>query len=395
LGKEFMPTDESVAAFLNGESRAVAVEAIQNELDRLWEAAANQTPAVSRACQINLLVYSPHEGAYERAAATLTELARRQTTCRAIVVLAEADTTDEETSAYISAHFHPGASGEEKVGCEQIAVIARGSAVDKLPAIVTPLLADGLPTVLWWQGDLPEDNVLFEKLLTASPHLIFDARYGHDVGNTFSRARALSLNWKTPQGESGLASDLTWLSLAPYRDLIAQFLDSPLGQPALHAVQEVTIEVMAATEGDVHFAEPFLLLGWLASRLHWKLNEPLTQAAESVFQTNWQAHDKKEVVGNIVLHKSAPETSEAVHPGDFVALQMRSHPDGGSLLFSLQRDWNQPQIRLRVTQGEQNVAESAEALRDVSAAGLLVQALAQTGQDQVYNDALRIATQLI
>jgi glucose-6-phosphate dehydrogenase assembly protein OpcA len=388
-----MPTDESVAAFLNGESRAVAVEAIQSELDRLWQAAANQTPAVGRTCQFNLLVYSPHEGAYERAAAALTELARHQT-CRAVVLLAEAEADDEETSAYISAHFHAGASGGEKVGCEQIAIIAKGNAVDKLAEIVTPLLAGELPTVLWWQGDLPEDNVLFEKLLAASRHLIYDARDGHDVGNTFSRARALALNWKIPQGETGLGSDLSWLSLAPYRDLVAQFLDSPLGQPALHAVEEVTIEVSAATEGDVHFAEPFLLLGWLAGRLRWKLNEPLTPAAENVFLTNWQSQDK-EIIGKIVLHKSTAETAEAILPGDFIALQIRLRHNGEPLLFSLQRDSSQPQIRLRVTQGEQILAESAETLRDVSTAGLLAPALTQTSRDQVYDSALRIATQLI
>jgi glucose-6-phosphate dehydrogenase assembly protein OpcA len=388
-----MPTDESVSAFINGESQAVEVAAIQSELDRLWKSAASHAPAITRACHFNLLVYSPNEGAYERAAAALAELARHQP-FRAIALLAEAEAEENEMSAYLSAHFHASASGEEKAGCEQITLIAKGNAVDKLAETATPLLLGELPTVLWWQGDLPEDDVLFEKLLASSRHLIFDAMDGHDVGNTFSRARALSLSWKTPQGEAGRGSDLSWLRLAPYRDLVAQFLESPLVQPALHAAEEVRLEVLAAAEGDAHFAQPFLLLGWLAGRLSWKLNEPLTPTTEGAFQTNWQNRDQ-EVVGKIVLHKSAAEASEAILPGDFIAVQLRLRLNDESLIFSLQRDSSQPRIKLRIAQGEQILTESTENLLDGSTPALLVQALAPAASDQTYHNALRIATQLI
>jgi len=385
-----MPADESVAAFINGDSRAVEVEMIQNELDKLWQGAADNG-LVARACRFNLLVYSPNEGAYERATAALAESTRRHP-CRAIVLMVEPDAAENEVTAYLSAHWH--ASEEKRVGCEQIAIIAKGNAVDKLPESATALLVGDLPAVLWWQGDLPEESVLFEKLLASSRHLIFDSADGRDAGNTLSRARAVNLVWKTRNGEAGICGDLNWLRLSLYRNLVAQFLESSLVKPALHSVDEVTVEVIAATEGDAHFVQPFLLLGWLAGFLSWKLNEPLTAISENAFQTNWQ-NKANAVVGKIILHKAAAEIHEAIMPGDVIAARLQLRPNGETMIFSLQRDPSQPRMKLRIAKGEQALTESMEQLSDASTSELLALALAQNARDQVYESALRVATQLI
>jgi hypothetical protein len=186
-----MPTEELVAAFIKGESLPVEVKAIEKELAALWRAAAESKDeairAVTRDCQLNLLIYSPNEGAYERAAMALPEIMRRHPS-RVIALLAEPEAENEELAAYISS---PPISNESRG--EQITIVAKGNAVKNLAEITHPLRIADAPLALWWLGDLPEEDPLFEQLLAASHRLIFDSAFCRDVGNELSRARALSL----------------------------------------------------------------------------------------------------------------------------------------------------------------------------------------------------------
>jgi glucose-6-phosphate dehydrogenase assembly protein OpcA len=383
-----MLTDESVAAFIRGESCPVEIGAIQNELDKLWQGAAATSPAHTRACHFNLLVYSPNEGAYERAASALAELMRRQP-CRAIALIAEPEAEDNEISAYVSAHVHE--RDGKKAGCEQITIIARGNSGDRLHETATPLLAGNLPTTLWWQGDLVEENIVFEKLFAASRHVVFDSADGHDVGSTFSQARALNLH-----SQNGVCGDLNWLRLSRWRELFLEFMAS---SPApLEHVSEVHLEVFAVNEGDAHFAQPFLLLGWLAQRLNWKLNEPLTAepaaGGENVFRTAWQSQDQ-EVIGKISLRKPEFESEAIMAPGGILAVKIRFQQNGAAAVFSTQRHLSQGQVAVRVTQGEQTLSEATSSFAEAATADLLAQEMARASREADYENALRFATQLI
>lgn len=385
-----MLTDESIDGFIKGKSLTVAVEGIANELDQLWQGAAAKNSALTRRCDFTLLVYSPHEGAYEAAAGALADFTRRQP-CRIIALIAAPDAEENEISAYLAAHVH--AAEGKAVGSEQITLFAKGHSVEQLAESVAPLVLDTLPVVLWWQGDLVEENVLFEKLLATSRRLIFDSADGHDMGTTLSQARAVNLNWKDV-----LSGDLNWRRLLPWRDLLAQFLDSAAWRDH---IAEVDLEVAAVAEGDAHFAKPFLLLGWLANRLNWKLNEPLTplaaapaDASASVFQTAWQNQDK-EVLGKITLRKAAAETEEITAAGGILTAKIRLHAEENGVVFSAQSDWSQTQIKWQVIQGEQTLTESTVKFSQATIADLLAQEMERASRDADYENALRFATQLI
>ncbi|MCG3119815.1 MAG: hypothetical protein ALAOOOJD_02331 [bacterium] len=385
-----MLTDELIDGFIKGESLAVAVEAITSQLDQLWQGAAAKNPALTRRGDFTLLVYSPHEGAYEAAAGVLTDFTRRHP-CRIIAVIAAPEAEENEISVYLSAHVH--AAEGKAVGSEQITLFAKGHTVEQLAASVTPLVLDTLPAILWWQGDLVEENILFEKLLAASRRLIFDSADGHDVGTTLSQARAVNFNWKDV-----LSADLNWRRLSPWRDLLTQFLDTTA---LLEHIVAVDLEVAAVVEGDAHFAKPFLLLGWLANRLNWKLNEPLTplaaapvDAGESVFQTAWQNQDK-EVIGKITLRKAAAETEEITAAGGILTAKIRLQQEGDVVVFSAQSDWSPTQIRWQVVQGEKTLTESTVKFSHAAIADLLAQEMESTSRDADYEKALRFATQLI
>jgi len=379
-----MSTDERLAAFMNGESFAVEIAAIETELAQLWKSAAEKN--LARVCTSTLLLYSPHEGAYEKAVHTLTELTRRQP-CRIIAMIAAPEADENASSTYISAHFHD-VEGK-KVGCEQIALSARGNTVDRLAEMVAPLLLEKLPVTLWWQGDLPEENVLFEKLLATSRHLIFDSADGRDVGNTLSQARALSLYWK-----NGIGSDLNWLRLLAWRDLIARFMASEPVASLRNQVSEVTLEVIATPEGDVHFAQPFLLFGWLANLLSWKLNEPLTPAGENVFLTSWQNKDK-EVAGKILLRNPATDSEASTAAGAMMSVQISFRPNEAPVVVAMQRNLPAAQVTIRVSNSGQVLSESTANFPEAVMADLLAPAMARDSRDTDYDGALRFATQLI
>ncbi len=382
-----MPMEELVAAFIEGESFPVEASAIEKELAALWQSAAESKNesirSMSRACQGNLLIYAPNEGAYERAAIALPEIMRRHP-ARVIALIAEPGTENEDLAAFISV---PPISTESRG--EQITIAAKGNAVKSLAGIAPTLCIANMPVALWWLGDLPEEDPLFEQLLAVSQRLIFDSAFSLDVGNELSRARALSLTWK-----DGLCSDLNWLRLARCHELIRQFLDSSDAAPMLSHIEKISFEVIAASEGDAHFAQPFLLLGWLAGRLILKLNEPLTPLGENIFQTNWQSGGR-EVIGAITLHKPTAEADESPVPIGVMAVQMQFRQNNNAMAFELRRNPRQPQATIRVTKGEQTVTESSVDFANLAPAELMAQAHELTDRDQAYENALRFATQLI
>lgn len=382
-----MTTDERVAAFLKGESLPVEVSSIEKESAALWQAAAaseaESIGAAKRACQLNLFIYSPNEGAYERAAIALPEIVGRHPS-RVIALITEPEAESEDLAAYISS---PPISNESRG--EQITMVAKGHAVKNLAEITLPLRNADVPMALWWLGDLPEEDPLFEQLLAASQRLIFDSAFSLDLGNELSRARALSLTWK-----GGLCGDLNWLRLARCHELMRQFLDSSEAAPILSHIEKISFDVVSVTEGDAHFAQPFLLLGWLAGRLSLKLNEPLTPLGENTFQTSWQSLGR-EVIGAITLHKPTVESDEASTPIGIMAAQMQFRQNGDAMAFELRRDPRQQQATIRVTKGEQTVSESSVGFSDLTLAELMAQALELANRDQAYENALRFATQLI
>jgi hypothetical protein len=184
-----------------------------------------------------------------------------------------------------------------------------------------------------------------------------------------------------------------------------QALESAQVKPWLDHIDKISLDATMAIEGDAHFAQPLMLLGWLAKRLNLKLNEPLTPVAaetggdssDRVFRTNWESNGR-EVIGAITLHKpvhESPETTAAI-----TAMQLQFRQDNDMLVFSLLRDPTQPQAKIRVAKGEQALAESTVDFPEVSLAELAAQELdralsREARRDEVYENALRFATQLI
>ena len=58
---------------------------------------------------------------------------------------------------------------------EEVVLTVRGEAADHLSGIVAPLLIHDLPTHVWWPGDPPFDDPVFDQLVDMGDRVLFDS----------------------------------------------------------------------------------------------------------------------------------------------------------------------------------------------------------------------------
>ncbi|HTZ86777.1 MAG TPA: glucose-6-phosphate dehydrogenase assembly protein OpcA [Solirubrobacteraceae bacterium] len=127
--------------------------------------------------------------------------------------------------------------------------------LDDLLTIADPLVVTDLPTLLWSPHGHPE---AVDELLSLAQAALIDSIDEPVWRDALDRACRLS--------EQLYVVDLAWLRSTPWRERVAAAFDPPTMRPELHTLNAVTVR----HHPDSTVAA-MLLLGWLASRLHWKL----------------------------------------------------------------------------------------------------------------------------
>ncbi len=244
-----MPAVENFALGL-----PVEVGAIDRELKKLWQASGG---TVSRASLINLAVYSETPGSLGENTAIISQVTENHA-CRAIVIEADRDATDNGVKAWISAHCHVNRAGRKQICSEQLSFRLQGEQCGLLRNIVFAQLDSDLPLYLWWQENFrpPMDPQLWAWVDRA----IYDS---HGWGNFDEQIRLV----ETVQEEARqriVLSDLNWVRLVHLRLAIAQFFDHPLTHHHLKAFRRVEIEHAPGFRSTA-----LLLIGWLAGQLGW------------------------------------------------------------------------------------------------------------------------------
>ena len=127
--------------------------------------------------------------------------------------------------------------------------------LSRLEPIVDPLVVTDIATVLWCPGRY-ESAV--RALLPLSQVVLIDSMDDSDLAKGLRQPCELL--------ESAYVVDLAWLRSTPWRERIAATFDPPNLRPDLQTISAVTIRhhPESAVAG-------LLLIGWLASRLGWKL----------------------------------------------------------------------------------------------------------------------------
>lgn len=129
--------------------------------------------------------------------------------------------------------------------------------LSRLEPIVDPLVVTDIPTVLWCPSHYEE---AVQALLPLSQVMLLDSVDDADLADGLRHACEVL--------ESAYVVDLAWLRSTPWRERVAATFDPTNLRPDLHAISGVTVRHHPESA-----AVGLLLVGWLASRLNWKLKK--------------------------------------------------------------------------------------------------------------------------
>ncbi len=415
-----MNTFQSLETF--SEPRYISIAGIERELQRLWRSAVEADQAILRASSLNLLIFSPSPEDADAVTAMLNDLVARHP--GRVVIMVEGERTEEPgLEAWVSAYCLTTGAGRKHLCCEQVIIVAHGDARYDLPSAVIPLVVADLPVVLCWRGketvesafprqEIPEQHShtsrrgaspfgdqIFDRLARTCDRIIVDSdRFENPTAELVHLAEAV----RYYQGQPAI-TDLNWARLTTWRQLTAQFFDSPDLCAYLPRLNRVTVEYE-----DTNPAQALLLVGWLGSRLGW---EPDTGVSSSAFRVS--SLDSASTGPN-----SKPETRNSEltlrlrSPGHVVEVELRATepsedvPCGlASLVLAVEEA---PAARFSISCDRQRMYAITSVERDGGSgmrrtvvmespgeAELMAQELDILGRDRVFEDALDFASQIV
>jgi glucose-6-phosphate dehydrogenase assembly protein OpcA len=249
------------AVELEGVGLPVEIGRIDRELGKLWEEAGETK---TRASLINLVLYCEQPSEVHANTQLIAEIAGEHA-CRAILILAEPGAKESRARAWINAHCHM--AGKRQICSEQITFHLEGETAGALPSIVFSHLDSDLPLCLWWQAPFrePVDPVLWSWV----DRLLFDSACWDKPEEPFRIVREIGCL----SDQCTVLGDLNWARVLGTRFAIASLFDHALALEKLPHVDKVEIDHAPGCRTTA-----LLLMGWLASRLGWKLQPLISRA---------------------------------------------------------------------------------------------------------------------
>jgi glucose-6-phosphate dehydrogenase assembly protein OpcA len=233
----------------------VEISRIDHELKKLWQESEG---AVTRASLMNLAVYSEESGSLNKNTQLMAKIAENHA-CRAIVVEADCNATEDRIDAWISAHCHISSVGSKQVCSEQISFLLKGRCTILLPNIVFSHLDSDLPFYLWWQEEFREP--MDPQLWAWVDRLIYDSRGWED----FRAQMRLVESAEQEAKQRIVLCDLNWTRLDNVRFALAQFFDHPASHHHFAKIRKLRIDFAPGFRSTA-----VLFAGWLAAQLNWR-----------------------------------------------------------------------------------------------------------------------------
>jgi glucose-6-phosphate dehydrogenase assembly protein OpcA len=384
------------------EERATSVRAIAAHLASLWSppAVANGAEPLitekglphARASVLNLIVTVVDATAADRVVRTLVDLGVRHPS-RALVIVPEPQADGAPLDARISTHCHDAAADADRICYEEVVLSVRGDAAAHLSGIVAPLLIHDLPTHVWWPGDPPFHDPVFDQLVEMSDRVVVDSA---DFGDLLSGLRRLA-NLRRKSG----VGDLSWERLSWWQELTAQFFDAPRFRRYLPNLSRLQLRYAVRPAASKRHAEDaevapgtsapmtqaLLYAGWIATRLGWRRHRTLTALDDGGFRLRLEGRHEM-----VDLSVAAVATDE-VRPGELMSVRLSSLGETGAAEFIIDRERDQAAVAT-------NADGMTALLRRVPMetpreAEVLSSQLTVDVADPVYEDALRAAAILL
>jgi glucose-6-phosphate dehydrogenase assembly protein OpcA len=279
-----------------------------------------------------------------------------------------------------SASVYCRVEGDKQVCGELITLKARGGAHENAHHAVVSLLLPDLPVNFWWHDAPPSDNHLFEEIAAQSDRLFFDS---NAFADPLAGLAALA-------GLSGYAvSDLNWTRLASWRQLMARLFDVSELRRQLDHLRSIDVHYIANVE-PYNPNRALLLLGWLAARLGWLLDEAATgKTGGYIF--HFQAG------GHLVKAEVVEGHASDLEKGELTGVFLVAGSDAPYVMPRVVMGDGRDSLEMRMVEsleGKKYAPVHAIPYAPRHPASLLAEALV-TGHDPDYAGALAVAARLL
>lgn len=254
------PSDTTAPFMLLGDEgeRAFDAVALEQELQGMWKSSAGSN-AFYRAALANLIV-PLDEATFDRMAGVIGEVARRHPArLFRIGPARQAPREPKRLSARVTALCHLREGGGGFVCSEQLVMEYTEETAALVPSAVRSLLIGDLAVVLLVLTPGPRPAWM-EALAGMADVVVADSCVEEEP-------TGLASLWERTGRKGAPMHDLAWARLEPWRAALAGLFDLPEAAPALRALHDFTI----VHGGAAPPSPAWLLAGWMASRLGWKL----------------------------------------------------------------------------------------------------------------------------
>jgi glucose-6-phosphate dehydrogenase assembly protein OpcA len=374
-------------------AKGVDVERIEKELASMWTEASDDEAGgeaeagagVTRACALNLIVYTTKQDDRARLDKVLDEVSQ-QHPGRMLVLVTDSAAAEASLDAYVSMRCRILAGNRKQVCGEQVMIEATGLAVSMAATAVAPLLVPDVPVFLWWK-DIPHyEDTLFNRLAAMADRIVIDsAAFDHPQDDLLRLAQILS-----ERAAAMRVSDLNWGRLTSWRMLIASFWDVPGYRSRLDLIDHVAIEYDPPDVAHNEIApKALLVLGWLASRLGW---QPVP------------AHTPHETEGSIARFtlraghglievEMRPTTDREDCDGMMASLKLSARSSGAEFYVALSPDRTKLQTGAMI--GGQRTAGRVLSYEARTEGQRLGRELAFITRDMIYEEAVAVSAALV
>ena len=387
--------------------KTLDVEVVERQLSELWRQTSGSVResddfAVLRSRVANLMVYVEHERSVTEVNGIIAELTAMHPS-RVLLLLGETEKPDRDIQLLAETFCQSEKrSGVRRLCCEEITLHASGKFVSELPSAALPLLVPDLTTFLWWQAPLSTEtgspDKVFDALLKAGDRLVIDSA---EFVNPLADLRALTGLFNNEDYAHVGISDLNWARLTSWRALLAGFYDVPAYQRLLAGVDTVRIDYLAqapsrpdAAAASAIAPQALLIAGWLASRLGWALANEQTASSNDetrVFNFAKTREGADERAIKVELRRVEHEEGK---PGRLVRVELQSSSSKAAS-FAVERSLHNVHLITEARVMKDVHRGRVMPVRNRSAAQLLGREMEILCNDQIYQEAVITAAQLI
>ncbi len=354
---------------------------VEQELRHLWRQEAEKSSAGPVLCSrsLNLLVYCRNFADVQRATGLLDPIISNHP-CRAIVVSPAAPESPEEIHTEVSASCLTSHAGNRYIGRELVSLAAKPSAHLRLASIVRGLVLPDLPVFLWWRDARSLDTELFRQLSDLAERIIVDSAGLEDLHADWPSVQALF------QRPGKAISDLAWSRLTAWRQLIAQLFDGPARASYLRQLRRIVVEFGDESMNPKVPADALLLAAWLTRQLGFK--HRFHAAAEQGAEQHVAAWELSSDDSRLRV-----ELRHGKRPGSGVTAVFLACSEGRAV-FTVSRTQDGKGLATRAELPGQAPMRRLVRIGDESASRLVSSELEILGRDVLYEDVLRLASEL-